>query len=131
MPPPSAEDDVSFPVARSASVKRVEAASAEDDANIPRARATSAKRGSITDHLFDVVDRDQNGVITRDEFRTALSGGVIRKNSVDLSHADVPALLAPTGCQRGFHAGFQVGVVGRQASLSSLVMDFSKRRASC
>jgi len=107
------------------------------------AQAGSANRNSVTDHLFDSVDRDHNGVISRDEFRTALSSGVIRKNSIAPTSADAVSPLVPTGFQRNLHefptrmaatssgVGNPGGGLGRPASLSALAMDFSKRRASC
>jgi len=64
------------------------------------------KRGSITDVLFDSIDADKDGIISRAEFRTALKSSVIKPmqhgvigraadDSKAMSSA-APALLAPT-----------------------------------
>jgi len=40
-------------------------------------RGSLLKAGSITDDVFNMVDKDNDGVISRSEFRGALKGGVI------------------------------------------------------
>merc|ERR1719487_1353238 len=39
--------------------------------------ASYLKAGSVSDDLFGMVDRDRDGQISKQEFKTALKGGVI------------------------------------------------------
>mmetsp|Transcript_74195 Transcript_74195/g.221405 ORF Transcript_74195/g.221405 Transcript_74195/m.221405 type:complete len:98 (+) Transcript_74195:1-294(+) len=43
------------------------------------------KAGSITDDVFNMVDRNQDGVISRSEFRGALKGNIINASATTRS----------------------------------------------
>lgn len=48
---------------------------------IPAGQGGTLKAGSITDDVFNMVDRNNDGVISRSEFRGALKGNVISATS--------------------------------------------------
>lgn len=76
-----------------------------NDSNFCRKCGARRELGSVTDDLFNIVDRNQDGRISRSEFRSAVKGGIISGPEAVASSSSTSSAGAGAGRQRAELAG--------------------------